>query len=111
MGIFRKTHFQTYNIDIGRGGPIFWYFRNFFFIARAPSRIMTNPRRRVGSFFENMNLEPQMGPVTFQNSKIVIFGGYSLWRFSKYKSRLLNSNRDDSMSSDTVQALANKKTD
>ena len=56
----------------------------FFFITRPPSRIMTNPRRRVGSFLENMNLEPQLGPITFQNSKIVIFGGYSLLGFSEW---------------------------
>mgnify|MGYP003306651645 CR=1 FL=1 len=36
---------------------------------------MTNPRRWVGSLLENMNLEPQSGPITFQSLKIVIFGG------------------------------------
>ena len=87
------------------GDPDLTKSQNIFFIALAPSRVMTNPSRRVGSFLENMNLEPQLGPVTFQNSKIVIFGSYSLWGFSKcvicsvifdiyiyiYKTRLLNS--------------------
>ena len=45
----------------------------FFFIAQAPSRITTNPRGRVGSFLENMNLEPQLGPVNIQNPKTMIF--------------------------------------
>ena len=44
---------------------------------------MTNPRRWVASFLENMHLEPQLGLVTIQNSKIVIFDGYSLLGFSE----------------------------
>ena len=64
--------------------PDFPKSRNFFFIARPPSRIMTNPKRRVGSFFEHMNLEPQLGPVTFRNPKIVFFNEYSLWIFSEW---------------------------
>ena len=63
------------------GRPDFKNKQNLFFIARAPSRIMTNPRRWVGSFLENMNVEPHLEPITFQNSKIVIFDNYSLLGF------------------------------
>ena len=74
MGIFRKSHFQTYNIDIGRGGPIFWFFRNFFFIARAPSRFRPNPGTYTDANRQTMHLRTDLRPQTFENLTNVILG-------------------------------------
>ena len=45
---------------------------------------MTNPRRRVCSFLENVDLEPQFGPGFIQIAKIRISDDYSLLGSSEW---------------------------
>ena len=53
-----------------RGGwSRFWQFPKLFFIARAPSRIRTNPETRVGSFRFRKNLELELRPNSFRKIK------------------------------------------
>ena len=49
------------------GGSNFSNFQKFVVRSRPPSRIMTNPRRRVGSFRLPKNLELEPGPNSFEN--------------------------------------------
>jgi len=58
----------------------------FFSYNSAAKPNYRNPRERVGSFLENMNLEPLLGTVTCPNPKIMIFGEYSLLGFSGWVS-------------------------
>ena len=90
MGIFRKSHFQTYNIDIGRGGPIFWFFLFFFFIARAPSRFTPNPRTYTDANRQTKHLRTDLRPQTFENLKNVLLGGTTIC-FSRREIFLSNS--------------------
>ena len=52
-----------------RGGPDFSKFSILKVRSRPPTRIMTNPRTRVGSFRLNKNLELEFGPNSRQNHK------------------------------------------
>ena len=54
-----------------RGWSRFLQFFDFFFIARAPSRIRTNPETRVGSFRE-------LRPNSFRKIKKIVQGGTTI---------------------------------
>ena len=49
-----------------RGGPDFSNFQNYLFIARAPSRIRTNPETRVDLIRLRKNLELELKPNSFE---------------------------------------------
>ena len=50
-----------------RGGPNFSNFQNYFFIARAPGRIRTNPETRVDLIRLRKKLELELKPNSFKN--------------------------------------------
>ena len=65
------------------GWSRFPQIQELFFHSSDSKPIYDKPQKTGRLFPENMNVDPQMRPITWQNPKIVIFGDYSLLGFSE----------------------------